>query len=112
MRHAITRPALAHAGLPPHRCCPPEPLHVPATLAADDVESLILQDGAEHSVLKKAFFKKSKEWHPDKVGTRSHARKVPALHPSLPATMPPACSPAGRRCSLTAHHLIGHCPCN
>ena len=25
------------------------------------------QEGADHSTLKKAFFKKSKEWHPDKV---------------------------------------------
>lgn len=26
-----------------------------------------LQEGASHAVLKKAFFRKSKEWHPDKV---------------------------------------------
>lgn len=34
---------------------------------AEAREVLGVEDGASHAVLKKSFFKLSKEWHPDKV---------------------------------------------
>lgn len=44
----------------PHSCVePPRP--------ANHERAAALQEGASHAVLKKAFFKRSKEWHPDKV---------------------------------------------